>query len=99
MGSTKKGGPQMIKKSEICNKLKDLDQEEKKRAYKLLDKLKLDVYEGDKRLTGVKPSGFYLEGKFYAVEHHRQIFLKVAEIAASKHPTEIVSVHPETLTA
>ena len=89
----------MIKKSEICNKLKDLDQEEKKRAYKLLDKLKLDVYEGDKRLTGVKPSGFYLEGKFYAVEHHRQIFLKVAEIAASKHPTEIVSVHPETLTA
>jgi hypothetical protein len=78
----------MITKSEIQNKLKTLSLEEQKVAYGLLDKLDIDVSKGDGRLTGVKPSGFYLEGKFYAVDHHREILLKVAEIAVAKNPTE-----------
>lgn len=78
----------MTTKTEIRDKVEKLNQEEKKEAYKLLDKV-VDLSKGDERLTGVKPSGFYLEGKRYAVEHHKEILLKVAEIAASEHPTEI----------
>lgn len=78
----------MTVKTQIRNNIKTLSAEEQKVAAGLLEKLNIDVSQGDGRLTGVKPSGFYLEGKHYRVDHHREIFMKVAEIAAAKNPTE-----------
>lgn len=78
----------MSTRKEIRDNLGKLSPEERRKASKLLDKLDLDISEGDERLTGTKPGGFYLEGEFYHAEHHREIFLKVAEIVALKNPTQ-----------
>jgi len=73
----------------IRKNLKALSHEEKKKAYTLLEKINVDISEGDTRLTGTKPHGFYLEGKYYSADHHREIMLMVAEIAAYHNPTQL----------
>lgn len=79
----------MVTKRDLRNNIKLLSPEEKKIASKLFDKLNMDISTGDGRLTGTKPSGFYLEGKYYPVNHHREILLKVAEIAAEQNPMQL----------
>ena len=54
-------------------------------AFKLLEKINIDISEGDKELTSKKPRGFTLEGKTYKVNHFREILLKVCEIAAASN--------------
>lgn len=78
----------MSMKKIIRNNFLKLNSEEKKVASKVLNQIKLDISEGDERLTGTKPVGFYLENKFYPADHHREILLKIAEIAAFKNPTQ-----------
>lgn len=79
----------MVTKRDLRKNINLLSPEEKKIASKLFDGLNIDISMGDGRLTGTKPSGFYLEEKYYPVDHHREILLKVAEIAAEQNPTQI----------
>lgn len=71
---------------EIREKLDKMPPDQRKEALAVLDRIAIDISEGDSGLTGFEPSGFGLEGKTYDADHHRDIFLKVCEIAASKHP-------------
>lgn len=76
----------MLTNKELRKNLNTMTPEERKMAWALLNKMHIDLSEGDQRLTGTKPSGFMLEGRFYPAEYNRDIFLKVCEIAAAKNP-------------
>lgn len=71
---------------ELRKNLNTLTPEDRKVAWALLNKIHIDLSEGDSRLTGTKPSGFMLEGRFYPAESNRDMFLKVCEIASAKNP-------------
>jgi hypothetical protein len=75
----------MLTKKDIRKNLATMTPEERKAARPLLEKLNINLAEGDHTLTGSKPRGFMLEGRFYPADNHREIFLKVCEIAAAKN--------------
>jgi len=78
----------MLNPKEIRENLHKLSPDERKKLLALLDKVDIDISTADHTLTGTKPSGFELEGRFYPAEHNRDIFLKVCEIAAGKNPNQ-----------
>lgn len=75
-----------LKFKELRQNVEKLSPEERKAAWALFSRFGIDISESDSSLTGTKPSGFTLEGKFYPADHNRDIFLKVCEIAAAKNP-------------
>ena len=79
----------MITIKELRMNFAKLSSKEKKVVSEVLDELNIDISEGDERLTGTKPYGFYFEKKYYTIDHHREILLKIAEIAAFKNPTQL----------
>lgn len=76
----------MPTRTELRKVLEAMTPEDRKATWAALERVNIDLSEGDQQLTGTKPYGFVLEGRSYREEHYRDIFLKVCEIAAAKNP-------------
>jgi len=77
-----------ISMDELRSRFELLSPEDKKKAYKVLSAVGIDLSKRKDDLTGTRVSGFILENRFYEADSHKSVFLQVAEIVLKKHPND-----------
>ena len=78
----------MIDLKDVRENLGKLSKPERLAAQALLKGLDINITQNDATLTNQKTGGFHFEDVFYPVSTHREVLLKIAEIALSRHYEE-----------
>ena len=71
---------------ELRSNLQSLPPENKDQAVSLLNKMGIDLSQSQTELTGTGVAGMILENRFYKVDSHKALFLKLVEVILSKYP-------------